>query len=201
MSPADALDADRLSAACRDQRIGNRIIVLEEATSTNEVVYTMAADNAEGLVVFAEWQTAGRGQHGKRWESAARLGLWFSILLRPNLRPNESARLTNWAAQTIADTVRAELSVATSVKPPNDVYAGERKIAGVLLEMRAVAGAPHVGILGIGLNVNQTTDNFPEELRATATSLAVLLGRDVDRHMLAIALLRALNRSYAAQLL
>jgi len=196
MSPGDAPDAQRLEQALRGQRIGNRIVVLEEATSTNDVVFAMAAENDEGLVVFAERQTAGRGQHGRRWESARGKGLWFSVLLRPNVAPNELPFLTSWAAQTTADTLNVELSLGARVKPPNDVYVRDRKVAGILLEMRAVHAAAHVGILGIGLNVNQTADEFPEELRATAVSLAMLTGRPVDRHALAVALLRELDRTH-----
>jgi BirA family biotin operon repressor/biotin-[acetyl-CoA-carboxylase] ligase len=98
MSPADRLDGERIAEALRGERLGNRVVVLDETTSTNDVVFEMAGDSEEGLVVFAERQTAGRGQHGRRWESAAGKGLWFSVLLRPNLAPNDLSRLTNWAA-------------------------------------------------------------------------------------------------------
>jgi BirA family biotin operon repressor/biotin-[acetyl-CoA-carboxylase] ligase len=196
MSPADPLDAVRLAQALTGKRIGNRIVVCAEVTSTNDVLFAMAADNDEGLVVFAEQQTAGRGQHGRRWESAAGKGLWFSVLLRAGITPEESPRLTSWAATTVAETIAQSLAIMASVKPPNDVYIRDRKVAGVLLELRAVPAAPHVGILGIGLNVNQTEDDFPEELRATATSLSIAARRPIDRHEVAIALLRELDRTY-----
>ncbi len=198
MSPNDSLDGDALRAALGGQLIGNQIIVLEETTSTNDVVYQMAPENEEGLVVFAERQSAGRGQHGKRWESSAHRGLWFSILLRPQIAAQDSARITTWAAQTIADTLRSEFGLPATVKPPNDVYCEDRKLAGVLLEMRAVPGAHHIGILGIGLNVNQRLEDFPEELRERAGSLALALDRELDRHQVAVAILRALDRTYPA---
>ncbi len=199
MSPADApdgLNVYELRSACAGQRIGNRVEVLAEATSTNDVVLQMATDSNEGLVVFAEWQTAGRGQHGKRWESAARKGLWFSILLRPKIAPAEAPRLTGWAAQTLAATIRKRLLLGATVRQPNDVYIAQRKVAGVLLEMRVVARASHLGILGIGINVNQQPDDFPEELRELAGSLAMTRGGHVDRQQLAIAVLRMLDRTY-----
>ena len=200
MSPAEPLDAARIADALRGERFGHRVVVLDETGSTNDIVFAMSAEHEEGLVVFAERQTAGRGQHGRRWESAAGKGLWFSVLLRPNLKPNELPRLTSWAAQTIADNLHADLALAAKVKPPNDVYVAERKVAGILLEMRAVPNAAHVGILGIGLNVNQAAEEFPEELRGTAASLAMLAGESVDRHAIAITLLRALARTYEQQL-
>src|SRR5213075_3118241 len=100
-----------------------------------------------GLVVFAERQTAGRGQRENRWESANGKGLLFSVLLRPEVTPAESPRLTSWAAESVAQTLREQHSLGAKVKPPNDIYVGDKKIAGVLLEMRAVPGA-HIGILG-----------------------------------------------------
>jgi BirA family biotin operon repressor/biotin-[acetyl-CoA-carboxylase] ligase len=197
MSPADALDAERLAEALSGQRIGSRVVVLEETTSTNDVVFAMAAENGDaGLVVFAERQTAGRGQHGRRWESAAGKGLWFSILLGRGITAEEAPRLTSWAARTVAGTIARVLTVRATVKPPNDVYIANRKVAGVLLELRAVPSAPHRGILGVGVNANQTEREFPEELRGTATSLSIATGRAIDRHDIAIALLRDLDRTY-----
>ncbi|MGZ5005696.1 MAG: biotin--[acetyl-CoA-carboxylase] ligase [Chthoniobacterales bacterium] len=196
MSPDEPLNAEALRAALGDQFIGHRIVVLEETTSTNDVVWQMAPESAEGLVVFAECQTAGRGQHGNRWVSAPRKGLWFSLLLRPQIPPEESPRLTTWAAESVAQVLRDQHSLGTKVKMPNDICVGDRKVAGVLLEMRAVPRA-HVGILGIGINVNQDPNDFPPELRERAASLAMLSGKEIDRHALAVAVLHELNRTYA----
>lgn len=193
------LDAGRLRAAVLDCTIGRDIIVLDETTSTNDVVLQMTKPNTpEGLVVFAEHQNAGRGQRGHRWESARGKGLWLSILLRPKIDIDKSARLTDWAAKTVADTLRKQFSLMANVKPPNDVHVRERKIAGVLVEMRAQNSAPHIAIAGIGINVNHSADDFPEELRAEAISLALALDRQVDREEFAAALLRDLDRTYQA---
>ena len=173
--------------------IGREVIVLEATGSTNDVVAEMAGgDWAEGLCVFAEHQTAARGQHGNKWEAAAQKGLWFSILLRPKIDIVDSPRLSEWAAWVIAETIGD-----ATVKLPNDVYIGERKVAGVLVEMRAQAGAPHVAVVGIGVNVNHAAEDFPEELRERATSLALIRRVRQDRHLLARKLLQNLDRSYA----
>ncbi len=190
------LQAEALRAALGNRLIGNRIIVLEEATSTNDVVWQMSAESADGLVVFAERQTAGRGQHGNRWESAPEKGLWFSILLQPQLTPEQSPRLTSWAAESVAQTLRANYSLGAKVKSPNDVYVEGQKVAGVLLEMRAVPNS-HLGILGLGINVNQSAEDFPSGLRAKATSIAILAGGQIDRQALAVALLSRLDETYA----
>jgi BirA family biotin operon repressor/biotin-[acetyl-CoA-carboxylase] ligase len=198
-STANRLSAEKIRVKLGEVMIGREIVVLGESTSTNdEILQRTTNETREGLVVFAEHQSAGRGQHGKRWESAPGKGLWFSVLLRPKIDIDKSARLTTWAAETIATTIEQELSLRATIKSPNDVYVDGRKVAGVLMEMRAQKNAPHVGILGIGVNVNHTAQNFPAELRATAGSLALAAGRPLDRHRLAVALLRNLDRTYPA---
>src|SRR5947199_3788327 len=110
MFPAEMLDrlvGEELQADLGSAVIGRKIIVLEQTGSTNDAILQLAAaDSNEGLVLFAEHQTAGRGQHGNRWESAAGKGLWFSILLRPKIQINDSGRLTIWAIETISDVIR-----------------------------------------------------------------------------------------------
>jgi BirA family biotin operon repressor/biotin-[acetyl-CoA-carboxylase] ligase len=97
----------------------------------------------------------------------------------------------------VAATINQNLSLGAAVKPPNDIYIGARKVAGILLELR---GTPQTGILGIGINVNHSLADFPEELREKAGSLAMIAGRTVDRHELASALLRDLDQTYRAAL-
>ena len=190
------LDAATIRDRASTKLVGREVIVVEETGSTNDLLFEMADSSAEGLVIFAESQTAGRGQRGNRWISPARLGLWFSILLHPSVGLSESPRMTNWLAEQIGTTMRAEYRLDASVKPPNDVYVGASKIAGVLLEMRAIPGASHVAIAGVGINVNQRVADFPQELRGRAASLRMLLDREIDRNTLAIALLRDFDRSY-----
>jgi BirA family biotin operon repressor/biotin-[acetyl-CoA-carboxylase] ligase len=194
MPVRDRLRADKLRGGFI---IGRDVVVLEETESTNDVVTQMSSgDWPEGLCVFAERQIAGRGQRGNKWESAAGKGLWFSVLLRPNIDLKESARLTTWVAGIIAETLRDEHQLPATVRPPNDVYINERKIAGVLVEMRAQPGTEHVAVVGIGLNVNHTTSDFPQEIRERATSVAIMIRSRLDRNLLANALLRNLDRTY-----
>ena len=150
----------------------------------------------EGFVVFAEHQTAGRGQRGNRWESTSGKGLWFSILLQPHIQLRDSGRLTIWAVETISDVIRAEFGLEPVVKFPNDVQLYGRKVAGVLVEMRAQQNAPHLAVVGIGINVNQSRDDFPDELQGRAISLTMALGRQVDRQRFAVAILRNLDLTY-----
>jgi BirA family biotin operon repressor/biotin-[acetyl-CoA-carboxylase] ligase len=196
----DRLVPEELRADLNSAVIGRQIIVLEQTGSTNDAILKVAnTDPTEGLVVFAEHQTAGRGQRGNQWESAAGKGLWFSILLRPKIDLASSPRLTAWAAEAISATIQKEFSLAPAVKLPNDVQIDGRKVAGVLIEMRAQEKAAHLAIAGIGINVNQSPEDFPKELQTTATSLAMAIGRQVDRQSFAIALLRNLDRTYRAR--
>jgi BirA family transcriptional regulator, biotin operon repressor / biotin---[acetyl-CoA-carboxylase] ligase len=197
MSAPDRLGPDRLRQALGSLMIGRAIVVLDETGSTNDVVADRARTDApEGLVVFAETQTAGRGQRGNVWHSCPYKGLYFSILLRPGLPVGESARLTDWAAASVGSAIEQNCSVPTRVKPANDIYVGDKKVAGVLVEMRAQPGEAHLAIVGIGINVNQAPADFAAELKDRATSLAMLTGRIVDRHSVTIAVLRELDRTY-----
>ena len=203
MFRADMLDrlvADELQAHLGGAVIGHRIIVLEQTGSTNDAILEVAnANSKEGLVVFAEHQTAGRGQRGNRWESATGKGLWFSILLRPGIDLASSPQLTTWAAESISGAIQNEFSLTPAIKTPNDVQIDGRKIAGVLVEMRAQEKTAHLAIAGIGVNVNQSPEDFPKELKSRAISLAMALGKPVDRQSFATALLRELDRTYRAR--
>lgn len=197
----DRLAADQLKAKAPGAIIGWEIIVLEQTSSTSDAISRLASTDGlpsipEGLVVFAEHQTHGRGQRGNRWESTAGKGLWFSILLRPEIQLSDSGRLTIWAIEAISDVIRSELGLEPAIKLPNDVQLTEHKVAGVLVEMRAQDKAPHLAVVGIGINVNQCRDDFPAELRDNAISLAMALSRQVDRQNFAVALLRNLDLTY-----
>lgn len=220
MSTAEKLDrliADQLQAALPSSVVGRQIVVLEQTGSTNDAILQVASPQGaavsslpavasakegppplvdEGLVLFAEHQTAGRGQRGNRWESTAGKGLWFSILLRPEIQLSDSGRLTIWAIEAISDVIRIEFGLEPAIKLPNDVQLNGHKVAGVLVEMRAQNNAPHLAVIGIGINVNQCRDDFPAEVQDRAISLAMALGRQVDRQNFAVALLRNLDLTY-----
>jgi BirA family biotin operon repressor/biotin-[acetyl-CoA-carboxylase] ligase len=200
----EPLIPDQLEAAVGGAVIGRKIIVLEQTSSTNDAISRIASTDGllpipDGLVVFAEHQTDGRGQRGNRWESSAGKGLWFSILLRPEIQLSDSGRLTIWAIEAISDVIRTRFGLKPAIKLPNDVLLDGRKVSGVLVEMRAQDKAPHLAVIGIGINVNQGRDDFPADLQDRAISLATALGQAVDRQNFAAALLRKLDTTYRQQ--
>ena len=132
-------------------------------------------------MVFAEEQTAGRGRMGRPWLSPPRSGLLFSVVLRPELEVQQSNLLTVVSAVAVAEALQERLALHARIRWPNDITIRDRKVAGILVEGRSLATGS-VFVLGIGVNVNASLDEFPPELRETATSLAVETGAPVNRN-------------------
>lgn len=198
-SAPDALHADDLLARLGSTRaIGRDIRVFRSTGSTNDVAEKLARDGAsEGVVVFAESQTLGRGRLGRAWASPGGLGLWFSVLLRPQLRPPEATRITVAAAVAVRRAILDETGQDAAIKWPNDLLLDQRKVCGILTEMHAEPDRIRHLILGIGVDVNQQAGDFPPDLRKTATSLRLAAGRPLDRAALATRILRELDHDYA----
>lgn len=195
----EALHADNLISRLEGvQIVGRQVEVFQETASTNEVVERLARDGvAEGAVVFAESQTAGRGRLGRRWHSPAGRGLWFSVLLRPPLRPQAATQLTVISAVAVARGIERETRLQPEIKWPNDIVFGLRKCGGILLELGAELEQIRYVVLGIGIDVNLPESEMPPEIRGTATSLMEQAGRPLDRTALAVAILRELDGAYA----
>ncbi len=194
----DRLHADdllaRLPSGCV---IGRSVQVFLETASTNDIVDKLARDGVEeGIAVFAESQSQGRGRLGRRWESPAGKGLWFSVLLRPSLAPSSATQLTVMAAVATARAIRRGTGLSPGIKWPNDLLLSGRKCGGILLELGAELEHIRHVILGIGIDVNLSAIDFPAPVRAVATSLAAELGRPVDRPSLAAVLLKELDTAY-----
>jgi len=195
----DVLHADDLIARLgKTKVIGRDIRVFQETTSTNDVVEKLARDGVkEGVVVFAESQTKGRGRLGRKWISPAGKGLWFSILLRPELRPQEATQLTVAAATALWRAIHDETGLSAEIKWPNDILFRGKKVAGILTEMSAELDRVKYLVLGVGVDVNLTPSEFPPEVRKIATSLRAELGQALLRAELATAILHELDRDYA----
>jgi len=199
VSSPDALHADDLLARLGQTKVvGRDIRVFEETTSTNDVIEKLARDGVkEGVVVFAESQTKGRGRLGRKWTSPTHKGLWFSVLLRPELSPQETTQLTIASATALRRAVKNVTGLSAEIKWPNDLLIGGKKVVGILTEMSAEVDRVRHVILGIGVDVNQDANEFPPELRKIATSLKIEAGAEISRAELATEILRELDADYA----
>jgi BirA family biotin operon repressor/biotin-[acetyl-CoA-carboxylase] ligase len=190
----DRLIGDDFASRLGPCALAREIVVFEETDSTNEAALKRGRHGAgEGVVIFAERQTAGRGRFGRRWESASHRGLWFSLLMRPELPLTQWTRLTTWAAVSVATAIERETELRASIKWPNDVYVAERKVAGMLIESGTDTAGRHFAVVGIGVNVNQHAADFPPELSDKAGSLRTAAGCSFDRTALAATILRELE--------
>ncbi len=194
----DVLHADDLiSRLGKTKVVGRDIRVFQETTSTNNVVEKLARDEVkEGVVVFAESQTKGRGRLGRKWISPARKGLWFSVLLRPKLRPQETTQLTVASATALFRAIREVTGISTEIKWPNDILIRGKKVAGILTELNAELDRVKYVIIGIGVDVNLGAGDLPADVRKLATSLKIEAGKNLDRAELAVQILRELDRGY-----
>lgn len=198
LASPDVLHPDDLIARLGTTKIiGRDIRVFEQTTSTNDVIEKLARDGVkEGVVVFAESQTKGRGRLGRKWISPPRKGLWFSVLLRPDLRPQEATQLTVAAATALRRAIQNETGLQPEIKWPNDILIGGKKVAGILTELSAELDHVKHLILGIGVDANLAAGEFPPELRKLATSLKIESGKTISRPDLAVEILRELDRDY-----
>jgi BirA family biotin operon repressor/biotin-[acetyl-CoA-carboxylase] ligase len=158
------------------------------ATASTQLLLDDA--DPEGAVVAADHQTAGRGRLGRRWQDVPGRGLLFSVLLRPDVPMPLWPELSLVAGEAVAEALRP-LGVAAEVRHPNDVVVDGRKLVGVLPE-----ASPGRVVLGVGVNVNQTSDELPAETVKPATSLRLELGRELERAPLLASILGRLEHRY-----
>jgi BirA family biotin operon repressor/biotin-[acetyl-CoA-carboxylase] ligase len=176
-------------------RVGRRVRCVAEAVSTNDLAWdaaTGASDETDGLAIFAEHQSAGRGRRGNRWLAPPRSSILCSIILWVADGPGHAAVLTSAAAVAAARAIEGQCDLAVGIKWPNDLVVEDRKVGGILVEARPAAGGVSPLVVGIGLNCTQTAEDFPPEIRDTAASLAAL-GAEIDRTLLARGLLAELD--------
>ena len=184
---------DRLRALLGPER-GKNIFWLTDTDSTNRQLRLLAESGAAGgTVLLADAQTAGRGRLGRQFASPAEKGLYLSYLLRPDIPPSELGKLTPWAAVAVRRAVKAVCGLEADIKWVNDLLCRGRKLCGILTEGAFRDGKLCYAVLGVGLNVSALPEDFPPELRETATSVYQETGQFFDRAALAAAIVRALD--------
>jgi BirA family transcriptional regulator, biotin operon repressor / biotin---[acetyl-CoA-carboxylase] ligase len=186
----ESLVPEMIMAGLQSSRIGRDVLVLRETSSTNDRARQAGLGGAEeGLVIFAESQTSGRGTQGKKWVSSAGAGLWFSILLRAALRAPDWTLLVKMAAVACAEAVEKWVGQRIRIKPPNDLTLNGGKLAGFLLE---TSNAWDFQVLGIGLNVRSAPviEDYP------TAAVEQFTGGPISRNSLAAGLLNHFDEWY-----
>lgn len=194
----DTIEEQELFSMMSRTEFRKTLVCYDVADSTNSRAAELAGKGAEhGTVVWADSQTAGRGRMGRRWESPPGVNLYFSVLLRPPLSPLRAPQLTLVAAIALADAVEECSDLRAKLKWPNDLYVGGRKAAGILAEMSADPDRIRHVVVGVGLNVNADSGDFPGELRGKATSLREQAGTSFRRVEVLARFLDSFADSYA----
>lgn len=179
--------------------IGNTILYFDEIDSTNTFLKQLAREGAaDGTVVIADFQTAGRGRMQRLFQSPKGKGIYLSVLLRPAVSPERVSCVTALAGVAVCDAVEQVCGIRPGLKWPNDPVLGKRKLCGILTELVMMPDGSPAVILGIGLNVLQSEEDFSPEVRTVATSLSMELECSVERERLAAELIRQLNRVHIA---
>lgn len=168
------MDITGFGATLQTTFIGHQVERHCQVASTNDIAIARGkAGAAEGTVVIAEHQTAGRGRYGRRWEAPPGKCLLVSVVLRHRLLQDQIHLPNLIGAIAIARAIRTRYGLNAQIKPPNDVRIGKRKVAGVLTELAYDTEQQSFFVLGFGVNVNITLANLPPELRGIATSLRI----------------------------
>jgi len=187
-----------LTAGLDARRIGATVVCLKQTESTNTVAFKLAQEGAaEGTVVIADQQTAGKGRLGRVWLSPAGVNLYLSVVLRPAISPVAACQLTFLSVVAVARAIESCTALAPQIKWPNDILIGGKKVAGLLNEMNAETEKVNFVVLGIGVNLNMRLAQLDESvLRHPATSLLEAGGEEVDRLDFTRTLLKELDGLY-----
>jgi BirA family biotin operon repressor/biotin-[acetyl-CoA-carboxylase] ligase len=173
------------------RRLGRRVLVFDQVDSTNIQAAALSEDRAnDGVVLLANEQTAGRGQHGRTWTCRRGLGVLMSVLLFPPAAVRRPVILAAWAANTVCETIRQATGLQAKIKWPNDVLIQGRKVCGILIEQARST------VVGIGLNVNQSAESFAAAALPQAGSLALFTGQTIECGQVARLLIRLLDEEY-----
>ncbi len=187
----DELDPDKIKANLKTKRIGRKILVYNCTSSTNDVAAEYAKNKVnDGLVIFAEEQTAGRGRADNKWYSSRSDSILCSIVLVDNKLNAELLSLT--CAVAVAEAIGKSAKGQARIKWPNDIILNGKKVAGILLELKT-DNSGNTCIIGIGINCHQKKGSFPLELQSIATSIDIESHSTSDRISLAKRLLTSME--------
>jgi len=176
---------------------GKKIYSYRKVGSTNLLGFRLAETGSEeGTLIVADEQSKGKGRMGRSWYSPPRLGLWMSLILRPDIPPFKAPGLSICAGLALAQSIKEMTGIEAKIKWPNDCLIDGKKVGGILLELSAELDRINFVIVGIGVNVNHSAQDFPRNLSQTATSMKIRLGKDLSRLALLTSFLEEFERIY-----
>ncbi|MGQ3685793.1 MAG: biotin--[acetyl-CoA-carboxylase] ligase [Candidatus Loosdrechtia sp.] len=177
--------------------IGSTIVIYEQSTSTMDIAKKLSKTGFKnGMVIFTEEQTHGRGRSGHSWSCQKYKGLLLTILLTHTIQPDHLCLLTGTVAVSITETIRETLKLPATIKWPNDILINGKKVGGVLVELEKGTKKQSVFLIGIGLNINADEQELPRQTRLPPTSLAIEKKELINRNTFAAALLQDLDKWY-----
>ena len=201
VSRPERLHAPTIRNAIEEGRMGSQVYVLDRTLSTQEEAKQLAEEGAqEGTLVITEEQSGGRGRMGRKWFSPYGKGVWMSLVLRPGLPLHLTPQLTLVTGVAVCRAIRQLTGLQAGIKWPNDIFIEGRKVCGILLESAAEDGLARYCIAGIGISANLAKEDYPEELKTIATSLAIELGSEVNRTALIAEVMKEFEVLYALYL-
>ncbi|MBO8162968.1 MAG: biotin--[acetyl-CoA-carboxylase] ligase [Brevibacillus sp.] len=181
----DRIAAEEIAAGLETETIGHTVYAYDTVVTTQQLAHEAAGKGApEGTLVVADQQTGGRGRLGRVWHSPKGTGIWMSLILRPHIELTRAPQMTLLTAVAMARAVQSETGLEAQIKWPNDILINEKKVCGILTELNAESDRINYLVIGIGINVNQQPQDYPPELRSTATSLRIEAGQPFHRAML-----------------
>lgn len=181
----DRLSAVELLSSLTTKTMGRTIKWFDSIDSTQTIAHQLAEQGAaEGTLVLAEQQTAGRGRMGRSWHSPKGKGVWMSLILRPRIPVHFTPQLTLLVAVALCRTIRKIEAIPVTIKWPNDLLIEGKKVSGILLESSAEDERLKYVIAGVGISVNLETEDYPEQLREVGTSLRIASGKKWSRTQL-----------------
>ena len=179
----DILTKESCASRINTKWLGKNLMVYDVTDSTNTRLKLAGEQGApNGSVAVANAQEAGKGRLGRHWETPKGSALAFSMLLRPQIQPENASMLTLVAALAVSRAIDEYAGIKTQIKWPNDIVYQGKKLCGILTEMSADMDQIHYVIVGIGINVQMT--DFPKEIQNTATSLKLVTGKTLLRNKL-----------------
>jgi len=165
--------------------LGTPLIHFDSVDSTNKAALRASSDGAaEGTLFIADTQTAGRGRQSRKWNSPPGLGLYFSVLLHPKTAALEANNLVVQSAVAVCNAIEELYDYPVGIKWPNDIYSGIKKLGGILLETTITGDTIVNAVVGIGLNMRHSIEDFPNDISEKATSLQIVTGKDRSNEQL-----------------